>query len=61
MSLILDKNKPYFLTGNAGNQTATAGCLERASVRWAEAAFAPPAKVLLKTTSQPIIFAWRRV
>ena len=45
ISLIFDKNRPYFLTGNAGNQTATAGCLERASVRWAEAAFAPPAKV----------------
>ena len=61
ISLIFDKNRPYFLTGNAGNQKATADCLERTSVRWAEAAFAPPAKGLLKTICQPIIFAWRRV
>ena len=34
----------------------------RISVRWAEAAFAPPAKGLLKRTCQPpFIFAWRRV
>ena len=30
-------------------------------MRWAEASFAPPAKRLLKTTCQPIIFARRRV
>ena len=61
ISPIFDKNRPYFLTGNAGNQKATTDCLERTTVRWAEAAFAPPAKGLLKTTCQPIIFAWLRV
>ena len=29
ISLIFDKNRPYFLTGNAGNQKATADCLDK--------------------------------